>query len=187
MVPAAMAASCRLAPRSVTTASEPGSSTPTTAITWPWWDSMTPLLWLSAGGDPSCKSRVVSRIEQCAARQRHLLAPRPPRVAELPDHGILRTSLEILFGVVECCTHLTMVSLPRKAPSQASDLRSIATVGLQKCSSSRPQELITTAALSRRMAYFRDSWRTKLVGYEFRRCDTAAELRASRAATRHSQ
>jgi PAS domain-containing protein len=29
------------------------------------------------------------------------------------------------------------------------------------------------------MAYFRDSWQTKLVGYEFRRCDTAAELRAS--------
>jgi hypothetical protein len=25
------------------------------------------------------------------------------------------------------------------------------------------------------------------VGYEFRRCDTAAELQASRAATRHSQ
>jgi hypothetical protein len=46
--------------------------------------------------------------------------------------------------------------------------------------SSRPGELITTAARSRRMAYFRDSWQTKLVGYEFCRCDTAAELQASR-------
>jgi PAS domain-containing protein len=29
------------------------------------------------------------------------------------------------------------------------------------------------------LAYFRDSWQSKLVGYEFRRCDTAAELQAS--------
>jgi hypothetical protein len=68
----------------------------------------------SPRGDLSGQSRVVSAIEQCAARQRHLLAQRPPRVAELPDHGIPRTSLEIFFGVIECCTHLTMVSLPRK-------------------------------------------------------------------------
>src|SRR6202034_3978797 len=35
-------------------------------------------------------------------------------------------------------------------------------------------ELTTTAPRSRRMAYFQDSWKTMLVGYEFRRCDAAA-------------
>jgi hypothetical protein len=48
-------------------------------------------------------------------------------------------------------------------------------------------EFIASAALSSRMAYFRDGWQTKLVGYEFRRCGIAAEFQASRAATRHSQ
>ena len=48
-------------------------------------------------------------------------------------------------------------------------------------------ELVTTVPRLRRIAYFQDSWQTKLVGYEFRRCDIAAELQAFPAATRHSR
>ncbi|SKW36135.1 Uncharacterised protein [Mycobacteroides abscessus subsp. massiliense] len=39
MVPAAMAASCSLAPLSISTASEQDSSTEAPATTWPWWAS----------------------------------------------------------------------------------------------------------------------------------------------------
>jgi PAS domain-containing protein len=74
-----------------------------------------------------------------------------------PDHGVT-TSEDSIAGV-------------RPAPD--SHRRSAQVL------SSRPYKLITSAARSCRMAYFRDSWQTKLVGYEYRRCDTAAKLQAS--------